>query len=257
MLSDTELATFVREGFIALRGAVPQNIIDACRREIEEDLRSRGIDVADPMTWKFPVVRLACPETPVFQAAGSQPVLWTVYDQLLPPDRWWRRTGVGGTIPVRFPHDEDPGDAGWHIEGSFEVEGDYWVNVRSRERGLLVLFLLSDVGVDDAPTELKVGSHLDIPPLLSPHGEQGRSVLSIAQMIPATTFARESAFATGRSGDVFICHPFLVHRATWPHRGVRPRYMAQPAVTLLDPFALDGLEPCPVEQAILMGLGGT
>jgi hypothetical protein len=39
------------------------------------------------------------------------------------------------------------------------------MNVRSRERGLLVLFLLSDVDADDAPTELKVGSHRDIPRL--------------------------------------------------------------------------------------------
>ena len=40
-----------------------------------------------------------------------------------------------------------------------------------------------------------------------------------AQALPPSTFARRSAFATGVAGDVFVCHPFLVHRATWPHRG--------------------------------------
>lgn len=163
---------------------------------------------------------------------------------------------------MRFPHDEDRGDAGWHIDGSFEVEGEYWVNVRSRERGLLVLFLLSDVSADPRlrsrrSTELKVGSHLDIPRLLAPYGEQGLSFLSIAQMIPTSTFGRESAFATGRAGDLFVCHPFLVHRATWPHHGSRPRSIAQPAVTLLDPFTLIGVNPRPVEQAILAGLPQT
>jgi hypothetical protein len=61
-------------------------------------------------------------------------------------------------------------------------------------------------------------------------------------------------FATGAAGDVFVCHPFLVHRATWPHRGTRPRAVAQPGVALLEPFRLDGVTPCPVERAILAGL---
>jgi hypothetical protein len=50
MLSDAEIATFIQDGFIAVRGAVPHDIIDARRAENEEDLHSRGIDVADPMT---------------------------------------------------------------------------------------------------------------------------------------------------------------------------------------------------------------
>jgi hypothetical protein len=55
---------------------------------------------------------------------------------------------------VRFPSTRDPGDAGWHIDGSYDVEGRWWVNVHSRGRGLLALFLFTDVAGDDAPTEL-------------------------------------------------------------------------------------------------------
>ncbi|PYO17954.1 MAG: phytanoyl-CoA dioxygenase, partial [Candidatus Rokuibacteriota bacterium] len=33
------------------------------------------------------------------------------------------------------------------------------MNVQSRGRGLLVLFLFTDVGDQDAPTEILVGSH--------------------------------------------------------------------------------------------------
>jgi hypothetical protein len=50
-------------------------------------------------------------------------------------------------------------DAGWHIEGSFEVGGDWWVNYRSRARGLLALYLFSDVGAASAPTRVRPGSH--------------------------------------------------------------------------------------------------
>jgi hypothetical protein len=75
-----------------------------------------GVDPDDPSTWTSPVVRLMCPWTEPFACAGTQPVLCSTYDQLLGADRWKRRPGVGGTIPVRFPHPDDPGDAGWHIE---------------------------------------------------------------------------------------------------------------------------------------------
>ena len=96
-----------------------------------------------------------------FAAAGTQPVLGEAFDQLIGEGRWWRRRGVGGSIPARFPSQADPGDAGWHIEGSFDVGGDWWVNHRSRGRGLLTLYLFSDVDADSAPTWVRPGSHRD------------------------------------------------------------------------------------------------
>lgn len=79
------------------------------------------------------------------------------------------------------------------------------------------------------------------------------TVLSLT--LPRPTLERPSAFATGRAGDVFVCHPFLVHRATWPHRGTAARMVAQPGIMHDEPFVLDGINPSPVEQAILSGLG--
>ena len=52
-----------------------------------------------------------------------------------------------------------------------------------------------------------------------------------------------------------ICHPFLVHRATWPHLGAGPRMVAQPEIGHREPFALrDGPDVSAVERAILRGL---
>jgi hypothetical protein len=45
-------------------------------------------------------------------------------------------------------------------------------NLRSEGSALLMLFLLSDVG-DDAPTRIRVGSHVDVPALLASAGERG------------------------------------------------------------------------------------
>lgn len=145
MLSLAEIGAFVADGYVAVRGALPAGVLRACQDEIWAELSGRGARREDPSTWRDPVVRINCPENEAFAAAGSQPVLWEAFDQLIGAGRWWRRRGVGGTIPVRFPSQADPGDAGWHIEASFGQGGDGRVNYRSRQRGLLALYLFSDV----------------------------------------------------------------------------------------------------------------
>ena len=68
-------------------------------------------------------------------------------------------------------------------------------------------------------------------------------------MAAQASTARPTALVTGRAGDVFLCHPFLVHTATWPHTGAYPRIIAQPGVALHDAFPL--VSPLsPVEVAI-------
>ena len=157
---------------------------------------------------------------------------------------------------VRFPS-EDRAGAGYHIEASYpSPDGQRWlVNVRSRARGLLALFLLTDVGPDDAPTRLVSGSHLTAARFLEPYGEAGTD--ADADLWYPSTLCRPVAHATGAAGDVFLCHPFIVHTATWPHRGVGPRMIAQPAVNGPAGFALDGTDPSPVARAIVSGLAMT
>jgi hypothetical protein len=246
---------FCAAGFLVVRDAVAPDTVRACVDAIEDELRVRVVDPRDPKTWTQPVVRLPCPEGPAFATAGQSPALRETYDTLLGPGTWIQREGIGGTVPIRFPSKTDPGDAGWHIDGSYDVNGQWWVNVHSRGRGLLALFLFTDVGDTDAPTEILVGSHLDVPRVLAPYGAHGVFFGDVTGNLPASTFQRARARATGRAGDVYVCHPFLVHRATWPHRGSRPRMVAQPAIALHKPFALrDGSAVCAVERAILHGL---
>src|SRR5438105_4088331 len=145
------------------------------------DLATRGIGRTDRSRWTAPVIRLNCPEDGPFVAAGTAQALWEAYDQLLGEGTWWKRQGLGGTIPVRFPSEADPGDAGWHIDGSFDgPDGSYWVNVWSKMRGLLVLVLLTDVDERSAPTRILKGSHLDVPRVLAAAGEGGRSCGPVA-----------------------------------------------------------------------------
>jgi hypothetical protein len=249
MLSQTEIDSFVADGYVAVRDALPAGVLRACQDEIWSALGDRGVQHDDPSTWRDPVVRIDCPETEAFAAAGTQPVLWEAFDQLIGAGRWWRRRGVGGTIPVRFPGQADPGDAGWHIEASFEKNGDWRVNYRSRERGLLALYLFSDVDTDSAPTRVRPGSHRDAARILMPAGDEGMPFPRAAMLAAQASADRPTALATGRAGDVILCHPFLVHAASWPHAGRQPRVMAQPGVALHDAFPL--VPPLsPVELAI-------
>ena len=120
------------------------------RRAARGPVHVAGSGGAHQLPGKRGVRRGRHPAGPV---GGVRPADWR--------GRWWRRRGVGGTIPVRFPSQDDPGDAGWHIEASFEKNGDWWVNYRSRQRGLLALYLFSDVDADCAPTRVRPGSHRD------------------------------------------------------------------------------------------------
>ncbi|MFJ3669241.1 phytanoyl-CoA dioxygenase family protein [Streptomyces sp. NPDC090106] len=224
-MDDTMAERFAEDGFVRIEGAFPPRVAEHCARLL---WRETGYDPADPATWKDPVVWVSDMAQGPFAAAVNTPVLHEAFDRLVGRDRWHSRYSLG-SFPLRFPHAEEPDDAGWHIEGSFLPEGatGYRTNVRSRDRALLMLFLFSEVTEEDAPTRVRVGSHLDVPAVLAPYGEAGADFAELGPKVDAASAHRPLALATGRPGDVYLCHPFLVHAAQ-PHHGTRPRFMAQP-----------------------------
>ncbi|MGW0822592.1 phytanoyl-CoA dioxygenase family protein [Streptomyces sp. NPDC002845] len=252
-MDDEMVERFLDDGFVRIEGAFPPRVAEHGARLLWKET---GCDPDDPATWKQPVYWVGDVAQGPFAAAVNTPVLHEAFDVLVGEGRWMSRYSLG-TFPLRFPHEEEPDDAGWHIEGSYLPEGADWpyTNVRSKDRALLMLFLFSEVGEEDAPTAVRVGSHLDIPKILEPYGEEGVSGLAVAAEIDAASAHRPLAYATGRPGDVFLCHPFLVHAAQ-PHHGTRPRFMAQPALLSAVPHQLERADGnySPVEFAIRRGL---
>jgi hypothetical protein len=259
-LSDAQILDFIRDGFVRIDNAFPRELADEGRAIMWRDL---PCDPADPATWTKPVIRLPGYGQEPFRIAANTPVLHAAFDQLVGRGRWLARSGLG-TFPVRFPHPDDPGDAGWHVDLSFagddcdpNEQHDFsaWrVDVTSRGRALLMLFLFSDVGTDDAPTRIRVGSHADMARFLEPAGEAGLSHMQLERM----GVDRLEALATGEAGTVYLCHPFLVHAAQM-HRGSTPRFMAQPPLHPAQPLSLDRADGdySPVEIAIRQALGKT
>lgn len=249
-LTAEQVEGFLSDGFIKLEGAFPREVGEQCRDQLWS---ASGCDPNDRASWIEPVIRLGGLATPPFQQAATTPALHEAFDQLAGPGSWIPRIGLG-TFPLRFPSKAEPGDDGWHVDASYaRPQGEPRLNLRSRDRALLMLFLFSEVGPDDAPTRIRIGSHLDVPVLLKPGGEAGREWMALCtEAVPASAH-RPEALATSRLGDVYLCHPFLVHAAQ-PHHGCTPRFMAQPPLYASTPLDLDDNHPAPVARAVRTGL---
>ncbi|TDC67337.1 phytanoyl-CoA dioxygenase [Micromonospora sp. KC207] len=272
VLSDEQVERFVSDGFVKLEAAFPAELAQQGRELLWRQL---GMDPEDRSTWSREVVRLGLQDAEPFVRSATTPRLHAAFDQLVGVGRWKPLDRIG-TFPVRFPvrkRPEQTEDYGWHIDASFLAddaqrlgpqnwEGEldlvppnyaevFRCNLRSRGRALLLLFLFSDTDEREAPTLVRVGSHLDVPPLLEPYGPEG-TYLDVGDV----GRDRPLASATGRAGDVYLCHPFLVHTPV-ANTGTRPRFMAQPSLQPVGELDLDRPDGdySPVERAVRIGLG--
>jgi len=256
VLTDEQREQFVREGFLMLDDAFPSEVAAQARSIL---WRETGCDPDDRTTWTRPAVRVGdCSQEP-FRRAANTPVLHAAFDALVGPGRWITRESLGG-FPIRFPHPDDPGDTGWHVDASYpppertDSYFDWRINVRSKGRALLMLFLFSDVMQQDAPTRIRLGSHLSVARLLAPMGDDGLSMLELAKLADRDTCQMPEVFATGAAGTVYLCHPFLVHAAQ-PHRGATPRFLAQAPLYSRTPLEIERIDGdySLVETAIRLG----
>jgi hypothetical protein len=253
----TRTEQFIHNGFLRLENAFSPEIAAEARAILWRDT---GCDPHDPATWTRPVIRLGDYPQPPFRDAANTSLLHAVFDELVGSGRWVPRTSLGG-FPIRFPHPADAGDNGWHVDAGFPPESpagsysDWRINVRSKGRALLMLFLFSDVGEADAPTRIRLGSHLSVARVLAPSGDEGMSFMDVAKSADALTTGFEEALATGPAGTVYLCHPFLVHAAQ-PHRGTVPRFLAQPPLYPRVPIELNRTDGdySAVEEAIRLAL---
>ena len=225
VLTDEQIHQFVADGFVRLDAAFDATLAAECVADLWSALDA---DPDDATTWTQPVMRVFGSSSHSLLRAINTPRLTGAIDDVVGIGRWQRRTVVYGTFPVRFPSAADPGDTGWHIDGSFGDPPSYKVNFASRGRALLLLMLFTDVDRQDAPTRVKAGSHLDVARSLATADPDGLS-FDVTTRVPEA-LTRPTRYATGSAGDVYLCHPFLVHAATWPHTGTTPRFIGQPCI---------------------------
>ena len=254
-LTSDQVQSFINDGFVKVEDAFSHDFARDCRNELWADM---GLFPDRPETWTEPVVRIGWKSSPSFVAAANTPRLHAAYDALVGQGRWMSPRGLG-TFPIRFPSNESAGDDGWHVDVSFGTENpdfmEWRANITSSGRALLMLFLFSDVGPDDAPTRIRKGSHATIARELLPYGRAGATLRQLSAEGYTSTQECEIALATGAPGTVYLCHPFVVHAAQ-PHHGTEPRFMAQPPLVPSKEFD-PKLAPSPVQIAIRKACGLT
>ncbi|MDM8177233.1 phytanoyl-CoA dioxygenase family protein [Olivibacter sp. LS-1] len=254
-LNPQQIQSFITDGFIRIDNAFSADLAREARSILWKDIPA---DPSDRSTWTQPVVWLGMYTQEPFIKAANTAILHQAFDQLVGKGKWLPCMSMGA-FPIRFPSEVDSGDTGWHVDASFPGDDphDFFsarVNVYSKGRGLLMLFLFSDVSERDAPTRILKGSHLDVARLLEPEGEKGFSFMELTGKLSELP-AREEALAIGKAGTVYLCHPFLVHAAQ-RHRGLVPKFMAQPPLLLKSDFNISSTSACsPVEEAIRIALG--
>ena len=256
VLADAEIEGFVHDGFVKVAQAFSRELAARC---VDELWLSLDVDRYDPATWTEPIIRIPGTRHPDLVAAiNTDRLTGAINDVLGGPHAWQPRSTGYGSFPVRFPSEVDPGDAGWHIDSSFGPAPDWLVNFVSRGRALLLLMLFSDVTENDAPTRIRVGSHFDVARGLA--AEDSDSVAFRMDSHAQGSDDRKVVLATGNGGDVYICHPFLVHAATWPPRGKQPRFVAQPCIHHPEGEYLGGFDynnlgdDSPVKRAVRLAL---
>jgi hypothetical protein len=223
-----DIDAFVCDGYARVANVVPRQTADAARAILWDRL---GLSPDEPAGWTEPVKWTAdlTGQGPFAEIVRS-PVLAAALNEICGIGGWQPR-GSLGNIPVRFPVTPAADDRGWHIDANTPGPDGSW-SVTGRPHTVLVLTLLSEVGPDDAPTRIRVGSHRDVARVLGPEPVE---FVEAGRLVDAASAGRDVVRATGDPGDMYVVHPFTVHAAD-EHRGSTPRFMAQGPVVLTAPL---------------------
>ncbi|BBX02719.1 mitomycin antibiotics/polyketide fumonisin biosynthesis protein [Mycolicibacterium moriokaense] len=228
------LDIFMSDGYVKVEHAVPHGVADAARAALWQQL---GLSPDDRDEWSKPV-RWASDlmgHGPFGELVRS-PAL-AALDAVCGRGGWVPR-GSLGNVPVRFPVSPPNDDRGWHIDANTPQPDGTWA-VTGRPHIVLLLTLLSEVGPDDAPTRIRVGSHRDVARVLGPDPVE---LAQMGRLVDAASADRPVAHATGEPGDMYLLHPFTAHAAD-EHRGNTPRFMAQAPVVLTSPLTPTSSSP--------------
>lgn len=252
VLTEDQAEQFLNQGFVKIEGCfekVPiQDWIDLAFERL-------AYDPDNPATWEEPRVHL--PSMNEMDVADFAPKAWGAIcdvmggeERIKTPIRW--RDGfivnfkLGADEPWEPP---SPQVKGWH------KDGDWFRHfLDSPEQGLLTVVLWDDVLPQSGGTFIATDSIGPIARYLVNYPEG----LTPKEGAFGTLIDQCSHFAeaTGKAGDVFLLHPYMLHSASKNPSG-RARFITNPAVSFKEPMNFNRETPedyCLVEKAVLRAL---
>lgn len=250
VLSVAEIEQFVSEGYVMLREAFPRRVAQAVRQTLWRHLEADyGMREDDRSTWTQAQAHLQITLSDATAFEAYSPRVCGAFDQLMGAGRWQMPDGLGWW-PVRFPGFSQPPwtapEKGWHVDGQ-----NFHHHLTSREQGMLVIFVFSDIGPGDGGTAFVPGSHRLAARVLAEHEPEGMDPPALNQAMKALPRDRVLE-VNGQAGDVVLLHPFMLHSGS-ANVGDRVRFICNVQAPLKDAMRLDRpdlAELSPVERAI-------
>jgi hypothetical protein len=253
VLTDEQAEQFLAKGYVVLHDCFTPEAAEEYTRTLWTRL---GYDPADPSTWAEPSVHM--PVHRVVDVKEFAPKVWLAAcdlvggeDRVERPYEWTD----GFIVNLREGADRpwspaSPESGGWHKDGDF-----FRHFLDSPEQGLLTLVLWTDVRNKGGATFVAADSVAPVARYLAAHPEGVHPEhFPYDELIGQCT---EFVEATGRFGDVYLMHPFVLHaRAQNVLR--LPRVITNPPVALAEPMRFDRPDPGDfslVERAVLRALG--
>lgn len=263
ILTATQVEQFIEDGYTRLEEAFPRQQALEAQAFLWERLAERGVSRGDQATWTEPMIRLHETYTDeVFQACAT-PRLTSAIEDLVGQGRyaeagqetrwgWWPvNFSLGSQEPWTIP------TKGWHWDGNY-----FRHFVDSPEQGLLLLCLFSEIQPHGGGTLVAAGSHKVVSRFLAqyPEGLEHRPAIdqcirshqwfsALAGQAQDAPTDRLAYFMTtsyvdsdahlrvletmGAPGDIFLCHPLLLHCASQNHLRI-PRFMCNRTTPLTE-----------------------
>ncbi len=264
MLDEVSVQEFISKGFTILRGAFPKEIANKCREQIIWPTLSveTGIQAGSPESWPSHVglKRIFWPndDNGLWDNVLSKKLLTSI-DQLVGGKEKWVNENLGlGWWFASFPEQDVSGD--WGAHGKWHVDGSHFLHHgNSKEIGLILIFLFSDIEPFAGGTAVSVGSHFEVARILLEHdmailsdhlkccrlnegyhGICGSDLSRLALQVPGILQNIEEI--NGIAGDVAVLHPFTLHARSrnLGTKGVDSiRIICNPSVQLTEEMDLD------------------
>lgn len=262
-LTPDDIDHFIQYGFVKLGGAIDMSTGSPGQQWVEASWTRNGLDPDDPENW--PADKIHMPTRERMSVREMAPRAWAAMAQLAGGeerlkgemsfgDGFIANYGWGRHEAWQAPRPEAPG---WH------KDGDWFIHfLDSPEQGLLTVVYWSDVEPRGGGTFIAPDSVGVVARYLAAHPEgvhpwafpKDTHPTNQPHLIRRCVDFRE---VTGKAGDVFILHPFMLHASSYNHLP-KARLMTNPCIRLAEPmrFHRGSLEAqSPIERAILRGLG--
>ena len=254
VLTEEHRQHFMQHGYCVVRDCFSR---DVAMEWTDRAFNRLGYDKEDPSTWVEDIVIMN--ETMNVKIKDFSPKAWrAICEAIGGEERQGGRFGDewADCFLINFKNGADrpwappsPQSRGWHKDGNY-----FRHFLDSPDQALLTIVCWSDILPRSGATFLACDSVKYVAQLLKDHPEGILNSENLDHLVARCSDFRE---ATGKIGDVYLIHPFMLH-ATSQNPSGRPRFMTNPPVSLKEPLQFDRADPDEyslVELKILRDLG--